>query len=134
MISKVLSAFFIVSLVSGVTGAAVDDLKAFRPPAVPLVTVDPYMSVWSFTDNLYDSQPVHWTGQIHAMSGMINIDGKSYRFMGAENLCPETVRQVELEVKPTQTTYRFQAEVEIYNALFAFGFSTFGEPCHIPVL
>ncbi len=110
MTSKVLSAFFIVSLVSGVSGADVDDLRAFRPPAVPLVTVDPYMSVWSFTDNLYDSQPVHWTGQVHAMSGMINIDGKSYRFMGAESLCPETVRQVELEVKPTQTTYKFEAE------------------------
>ncbi|MHC4395765.1 MAG: glutaminase family protein [Planctomycetota bacterium] len=110
MAAKVLSAFFIVTLVCGISEADVKESSAFRPPAVPLVTVDPYMSVWSFTDNLYDSRPVHWTGKTHAMSGMIRIDGKPYRFMGAESLCRQTVRQIELQVNPTQTTYRFQAD------------------------
>ena len=34
-----------VVLVSRGSGAGVNELGAFRPPAVPLVTVDPYMSV-----------------------------------------------------------------------------------------
>jgi len=63
------------------------DLGAFRPPAVPLVTVDPYTSVWSFSDQLHESWPVHWTGAPHAMAGMIRVDGETYRFMGPHNVC-----------------------------------------------
>ena len=91
----------------GMLGGA--ELEAFRPPAVPLVTNDPYMSVWSFSDHLYDSWPVHWTGHVHAMAGMIRVDDKTYRFMGPGAVCEPAARQVELSVMPVQTTYRFAA-------------------------
>ncbi len=81
----------------------------FRPPAVPLVTVDPYMSVWSYGDNLYDGWPVHWTGHIHAMSGMVRVDGKAFRFMGTDAVCPDVALQKSVEVRPTQTVYVFEA-------------------------
>ncbi|MCZ8511597.1 DUF4964 domain-containing protein [Paenibacillus filicis] len=29
-------------------------MTALRPPAVPLVTVDPYLSIWSFNNNLHE--------------------------------------------------------------------------------
>lgn len=32
-----------------------------RPVAVPLFTVDPYFSVWSCTDKLYDTYTKHWS-------------------------------------------------------------------------
>lgn len=81
----------------------------FRPPAVPLVTLDPYTSVWSPSDHLYDAWPMHWTGAVTAMGGMIRVDDKPYRYMGTDALCPEAVQQTGLEVRPTQTIYRFEA-------------------------
>lgn len=57
-----------------------------RPPAYPLVTIDPYTSGWSFTDNLYDGSVKHWTGKDFPLIGVAKVDGKTYRFLGAEEL------------------------------------------------
>lgn len=83
--------------------------RPFRPPAVPLVTHDPYFSVWSSSDELNADWPRHWTGTIHAMAGMLRVDGEPFRFMG---LAPDgiaTARQVNLTVLPTRTIYVFEA-------------------------
>ena len=50
-----------------------------------LVTVDPYFSVWSFTDELNQSPTVHWTGQEHPLIAVVRVDGVSYRAMGVES-------------------------------------------------
>ncbi len=76
MRNKVL--LFAFSLFVGVTVKAQD----FRAPAYPLVTVDPYFSIWSFTDQLNGSPTVHWTGKVNALQGIIRVDGKAYYFMG----------------------------------------------------
>ena len=89
--------------------AAADPLPPLRPPAVPLVTIDPYTSVWSFSDKLYDDWPRHWTGRIHGMCGMIRVDGKPMRFMSTFQDCPDTVEQRKLTVAPTHTQYLFDA-------------------------
>ncbi|WP_347836236.1 DUF4964 domain-containing protein [Gracilibacillus sp. JCM 18860] len=91
-----------------------------RPPAVPLVTVDPYFNVWSSNDHLFDDHTHHWTFQqggtagIHGMMGMIRIDGKAWRFMGGK--LPQTehgeeqdyLQQVALTVDPLNTIYTFE--------------------------
>lgn len=88
--------------------------SAFRPPAVPLVTHDPYFSVWQFADTLTEDWSRHWTGAIHAMCGMIRIDGQTYRFAGGEPKAAPRMRQVSLEVLPTSTIYLFEeAGVEL---------------------
>lgn len=56
--------------------------QQFRPPAYPLVTVDPYFSIWSFNDTLNAAPTVHWTGKENSLQGIIRVDGKSYYFLG----------------------------------------------------
>ncbi len=57
---------------------------SLRAPAYPLVTIDPYTSAWSMTDNLYDGPVRHWTGKVHSLIGAIRVDGDVYRFLGKE--------------------------------------------------
>ena len=85
-------------------------LAPLRPPAVPLVTHDPYFSVWSLSDALADDRTKHWTGAPHGMVGMANIDGKPHRFMGQSySPLPAPMRQLRLDVLPTRTIYEFEA-------------------------
>ena len=55
-----------------------------RAPSYPLVTIDPYTSAWSPCDHLYDAQVEHWTGSPYPFIGVINVDGRDYRFLGKE--------------------------------------------------
>jgi hypothetical protein len=84
-------------------------LPAFRPPAVPLVVVDPYFSVWSFADHLTYDSTRHWTGAPMTMQSLVRIDGKAYRIMGDEPSDVEPAKQTGLQVFPTRTVYDFQA-------------------------
>lgn len=84
--------------------------KGFRPPAVPLVTVDPYFNIWSMADRLYDNETKHWTGTECSMSGMILIDGKVYRYMGCADGKIPAIPQTEMELRPLNTVYTFCGE------------------------
>jgi hypothetical protein len=95
----------------------VNDLRA---PAFPLISIDPYTSVWSFNDNLYDSPTKHWTGKDQSIVGVLNVDGKDYRFMGntSDNRYEETAVQKNVNVLPTQTFYTFDCGPVALDVIF----------------
>ena len=80
----------------------------FRPPAVPLVTCNPFLSIWSEADHLDDANTKHWTHRNHPLVSLLRVDGQAYRLMGGEpdNLPPFTQKSVE--VLPTRTIYEFE--------------------------
>ena len=92
-----------------VAAMAAHNGSAWRPPAVPLVVHDPYFSIWSPSDKLAESWPQHWTGTTHALCGMVRIDGKTYRIMGAAPNGLPAMKQVGCCVLPTRTIYDFDS-------------------------
>ena len=98
--------------VAACTVAAADAVygqSAFRPPAVPLVACDPYFSIWSPADHLYDAGTVHWTGAPHTLVSLIRVDGDTYRLMGTVPSGLPPMPQVSLKVLPTRSIYDFRS-------------------------
>lgn len=78
-------------------------MKNMRLPSVPLVTCDPYFSLWSPADRLYEADTCHWTGKKKRITGKIEIDGKLFRFMGTGK--EEPLLQTDLLINPTSSVY-----------------------------
>lgn len=72
---------------------------AFRAPAYPLITIDPYTSAWSTSDKLFDTPVKHWTGTNHSLIGAVRVDGQTYRFLGKE----------EIPLQPVLPNAKFEA-------------------------
>ncbi|MBO4971941.1 MAG: DUF4965 domain-containing protein [Clostridia bacterium] len=79
-----------------------------RPPSTPLITIDPYFSVWSSTDKLTDSATVHWTGYDNTINAYANIDGTLYRFMGVDPEVP-AMKQTKSDFDALSSVYVFSA-------------------------
>jgi len=77
-----------------------------RVPSVPLITCDPFFSVWSPADRLYETDTVHWTGQTKRIRGIAAVDGREYRFMG--NGSEPVLVQTDLEITATSSKYVFE--------------------------
>ena len=90
------------------TGACAN--VAFRPPAVPLVSVEPHFSVWSPSDRLYDADTIHWAGAKQPLSILLEADGTTYRLCGrgrGKLLELPVLSQTSCRVGATMTSYSF---------------------------
>jgi hypothetical protein len=87
-----------------------------RPPAIPLVTHDPYFSVWCPADRLTDAWSTHWTGARMALAIAAQIDGRAWRLVGGDADGTTAATQLDLALTATRTIARLQAgpvEVEL---------------------
>ena len=76
-----------------------------RMPAVPLITIDPFFSIWSY-DNLNDRYPFHWSGTGNAILGTVTVDGETYRFMGDGR--QNKLEQISVDADALTSSYVFE--------------------------
>ncbi len=82
--------------------------QELRPPATPLVTHDPYFSIWSMSDQLTETPTRHWTGTDQPLAGMARIDGETFRFLGMWQRPAPPMKQSARHITPTRTQYAFE--------------------------
>ncbi|MBQ8763000.1 MAG: DUF4965 domain-containing protein [Clostridia bacterium] len=88
-----------------------------RAPAVPLITVDPYFSVWSSDCALNVSATEHWTGKENSIIGTVNIDGEKFLFLGYHKDIHK-IRQVSLDIDALSTTAVFENDKITFKTKF----------------
>lgn len=108
-------------------------MKVTRAASIPLITHDPYFSVWSQADCLYEDDTRHWSQEPLRMFGFLEIDGKDYCFMG-RHADREYLPQVSLDVTATVTRYVFEneqvkLEVSFISPLLPDDLDVFSRPC-----
>ena len=75
-------------------------------PSYPIVTVDPFFSIWSRSEKLNESDTCLWCGIRKPLRGTVSVDGVTYRFLGAGN--EEKIPQVKTEILPYISEYTFE--------------------------
>jgi len=104
-------------------GAAALSQTPLRPPAVPLVTRDPYLSIWSEADHPTDDITRHWTHAPNSIQISMDIDGSFYWLLGGKfgsmadsfdvarslgvRLEEPALPETGLDITPSNTTYHY---------------------------
>lgn len=92
-------------------------MRIKRVPSIPLITHDPYFSVWSSEDKLYAADTVHWSRKRQKMRGYVMVDEETYCFMGDKEF-NKTIEQKWVDITATATEYYFENEKIGLNVKF----------------
>jgi hypothetical protein len=115
--SRAALGLYVAFLASSFTSWA-QEAVTVRTPATPLVLHDPYFSAWSFDDELTAGPTRHWTGTHQEITGLVRVDGKTFRFMGDDRDLP-ALKQTSRAIWPTRTIYDFE-DADIHLTLTFF--------------
>ncbi len=88
-----------------------------RAPAVPLITVDPYFSVWSPDTKLNCATTMHWTQKPNTLIGWVEVDGKKYSFLGY-NRDLHKMTQISLDIDAMSTKAVFSCNEIILTTTY----------------
>lgn len=90
-----------------------------RAPATPLITHDPYFSIWSTTDRLTGGPTRHWTGAEQQINGIVRVDGKSFRYLGDADSDIPALEETHRKITPTRTIVTLQnPQIELRVCFF----------------
>ncbi|MGN6594082.1 MAG: glutaminase domain-containing protein [Terriglobales bacterium] len=84
------------------TVSVLSQVAPLRAPAVPLAIHDPSFSLWAMGDNLTSGPTRHWSGTPMPLTGLVRVDGVTYRFLGGDRAYP-ALPTTALTVTPTRT-------------------------------
>lgn len=92
-------------------------MKINKAASVPLITQDPFTSIWSSADHLYDRDPIHWCGSPQTIKGYVIIDGVKYAFLG-DHKRDASIPQNSIAVTATSTEYVFENNAVVLTCRF----------------
>ena len=81
-------------------------MKVKRAAAIPLITHDPYFSIWLPADLPTQANTVHWSGAPKLLRVYADIDGVSYRLLNKKRSKAANVTGVR--VTPTRTIFEYE--------------------------
>ncbi|HEY4153828.1 MAG TPA: DUF4965 domain-containing protein [Puia sp.] len=94
--------FYLLIILTAFAGESV--AQVHQMPAYPLISHDPYFSIWSFSDTVTATPTRHWTGTDQPLMASLTVDSKNYRILGKEAPRYETVL-ASAEEKSEQVKY-----------------------------
>lgn len=88
-----------------------------RAPAIPLITVDPYFSVWSRDEVLNFTETVHWTGAVNPIRGYVVVDNSRYLFLGYDRNAHK-IKQISTDIQALYTLVTYECDEIRFMARF----------------
>ncbi len=80
--------------------------KITKLPALPLITHDPFFSIWDANETPTAGQTTHWTGLPAGLTGTVVIDGVQRKFLGKGGRPAMT--RTEVNITPLSTEYVYE--------------------------
>ncbi len=103
-----------------------------RAPSIPIITIDPYISIWLPSDRLNDCDTVHWTGKDMPIRVYLTVKDREYILLGNDQKTEKAV-QTDIQITAMSTKAIFnvggeQAEITFTAPMFLDDYELLSRP------